>query len=251
MNRVEWPSLARVLAWILAAAFVLSAVILAILVFVPIGTPPEQREDFIEQILADFEHEQQLWPLDFVGSALLALGFAALGGLGVAIGRLADPDDGRRGLVSGAFLLAGGLGAASQLIYIGVIPTATNPEYCECGLLAEEIMSRLMILDVTGAALTWLLNGAVVAAAVGLLAGGALGREAGMPEGWRWLSLGTAALAIVVGILSTLRLYPVDVILTVVVVGIVIPVWAVWLAIRARTIWPSTPQLDEVTAGDG
>jgi hypothetical protein len=41
-------SLARVLAWILAAGFALSAVMWAIFNFVPIGTAPEQREDFID-----------------------------------------------------------------------------------------------------------------------------------------------------------------------------------------------------------
>jgi MFS family permease len=238
MSRIEWPALARALARTLTATFLLGTIALAIFSFVPLGTPPGPIEDFLERVVADFEYLQTIWPLEFAGTALFALGFLALAGLGPTIGRLADADDGRRGIVGAAFVVGGVLGAAAQLLWIGVRPVATNPQYCDCGLLAEEIMSRLMILDSVGAAQDWLVAGAILAAAAGTAVAGTLGREAGMPTGWLWLSWTIAALSVVVAVLPILRLYPFDTLAVVLVAGILFPIWALWLGARAWDIWP-------------
>jgi hypothetical protein len=244
MNRVEWPSLARALAWTLTATFLLGTIALAVFNFVPLGTPPGPIEDFLERVVADFEYLQTIWPIEFAGTALFALGFLALAGLGPTIGRLADPDDGRRGIVGAAFVVAGALGAASQLIWIGVRPVATNPQYCDCGLLAEEIMARLMILDSVSAAQVWLVAGAILAAAAGTAVAGTLGREAGMPTGWLWLSWAISALAVVAAVLQVLRLYPFNDLATILVGGILLPIWALWLGARAWDIWPAAEPAD-------
>ena len=239
MTRMAWPALARALAWIMAAAFVLASVLLLLFAFQVFGGPPEPGEVFIDNVLADFAWQQTQWPLEFAGTALFAIGFLALGGLAPVLGRLAGPADARRGLVTVAFLGAGGLGAASQLLWLGAKPIATSPQYCECGLLAEEIMSRLMTLNIVGGVQTWLISGAMVAAAVGLVVAGQLGREAGMPRAWLGIAWVTAALALVGAVLPLFDVYPFDIMLVVLVAGILIPIWAVWFASRARAIWPS------------
>ncbi len=118
MTRMAWPALARALAWIMAAAFVLASVLLLLFAFQVFGGPPEPGEVFIDNVLADFAWQQTQWPLEFAGTALFAIGFLALGGLAPVLGRLAGPADARRGLVTVAFLGAGGLGAASQLLWL-------------------------------------------------------------------------------------------------------------------------------------
>jgi hypothetical protein len=129
-----------------------------------------------------------------------------------------------------------------------VKPVATSTQYCDCGLLAEEIMARLMILNATGSVQSWLVSGAALVVAVGVAAGGALGREAGMPAAWWWLSLATAAMGVVAAVLQVFCLcvfgidVPLNVLATALVAGIMLPIWAVWLAMRAWDIW--TPEAE-------
>ena len=243
MTRVEWPTLARILAWILAVSFVIGAIVFAVFAFELLGHSQEFQPDFIEGILDQFEVDQARWPLDFAGAAMLVIGFLALAGLGPVMGRLTNAGDARRGLLTASFLGAGGLGAASQLLYIGVKPVATSTQYCDCGLLAEEIMARLMILNVAGSVEVSLISGALITIVVGLVVAGTVGREAGMPAAWLGLSLAIAALAPVAAILALLYLYPFDVLLFLLVAGLLVPIWAVWLAVRARDVWP--PEADD------
>jgi hypothetical protein len=237
MSRIEWPSLARVLAWIVAVAFVGGTVLVLVLSFGLLGSPPERMEDFIDSIVADFAFQQTLWPLELLGTTLFAIGFLALGGLGPVLGRLAAPDDARGGLVTASFLAAGGLGAASQLLWIGTRAFAINPQYCDCGLRAEEIMSRLMAIGIVTSVQALLISGAMVAASVGVVMAGALGREHGMPIGWWWVSIAVAVVALIGAVVPLLRIYPVDVLITALVAGILFPIWALWLAARARDVW--------------
>jgi hypothetical protein len=240
MSRIEWPSLARVLAWTLAITFIAGTVAVLLLSFQAFGSPPEPKPDFADRIVADFEFQQTQWPIDLAGTSAFAIGFLALGGLGPVLGRLAAPDDARRGLVTAAFLTAGGLGTAAQLLWIGTAPVATDPHYCDCGLLADELMSRLTAINIVQGVQTWLTSGAIVVAALGLVAVGALGREVGMPRGWRWVSLAIAVLGVIAAILPVFDLHPFDVLLIALIAGILFPIWAIWLALRARDVWPTS-----------
>ncbi len=239
MSRIEWPSLARALAWTLAITFIGGTIAVLILSFNLLGGPPKPKADFVDRVVADFEFQQTQWPISLAGTSLFAIGFLALGGLGPVMGRLAAPEDARRGLVSTAFLSAGGLGTAAQLIWIGTAPVATAPRYCDCGLLSEEIMSRLMTFNIVQSIQTWLVSGAILAAAVGLVAASGLGWEAGMPSGWRWLSLVLAVLGVIGAIMPLLDLYPFDALMIALIAGILFPIWAIWLALRVRDVWPA------------
>jgi hypothetical protein len=241
MNGLAWSTLVRRLAWILAISFFVSAILATLLEFEVFGPAPERGDDFIQFVLELFRWEQGRWPIDFAGTALGAIGFLALAALSPALKRLAEPEDGRRGLVGVSFLAAGFLGAASQLVWIGAKPIATSPEYCDCGFLQEEIMSRLMILNVVGGVQSWLINGGIVALAIGLIVVARLGQEAGMPSGWRWLSLTIAALGLLGVILTFADVYELNALLVLVIAGILAPTWAIWLASRASTLWPESP----------
>jgi hypothetical protein len=113
MARIEWPTLARTLAWTMSVAFVVASILLLTSALELFGGPPEPGADFLDNVLADFAWQQTQWPIELAGTALFAIGFLALAGLGPVLGRLAGTADARRGLVLAAFLGAGGLPRSS------------------------------------------------------------------------------------------------------------------------------------------
>ena len=138
-------------------------------VFELTGAAPADKPDFIDTIVAFFTWEEGRNPIDFAASALVALGFMALGGVGALLARLADAFDARRTLISVTMVAGAILGTTSQLWWIGVKGVATDPHYCDCGFRAEEITSRLMALRIAGSVQTWLLIGGIVATSIGVL----------------------------------------------------------------------------------
>jgi hypothetical protein len=238
VRRFDWATTLRVLALLVTAFFFAAAVLQGVLAFDVLGAAPPEQDDFIEQTIDLFTWEQSRWPVEFAATALFALGFLALGGLGVLLSRLAATSDPRRLLTTSAFLGAAGIGAASQLMWLGVKPIATSPQYCDCGFRAEEIMSRLMILGAASVVQVWLVIGAILLLAFGTVMVAGIGRERGMPSGWVWLSLAVAVLSLAVAVLAVLRTYPLDQLTLLVTAGILTPIWALWLAISAETLVP-------------
>jgi hypothetical protein len=231
MRRIEWVDAVRVLSLLVTAFFIAAAVLLAILNFEFLGPPPPEQEDFIEQTIDFFAWQQSHWPLELAGSALFALGFTALGWLGVLLSRLAALSDARRVLAAAAFLGVGVIGALSQLFWIGVKPIATSPQYCDCGFRQEEIVSRLMVLNVAEGVQMWMVIGAIVLAAIGITLVSGLGRGAGMPSGWAWLSGAIAVISLASAGLSVIGAYPFDQLAVVLAAGVLLPIWALWLAV--------------------
>ncbi|MEO6578280.1 MAG: hypothetical protein ABIO99_05200 [Candidatus Limnocylindria bacterium] len=224
---------------------VAGVVLTLVLNFELLGARPAPTDDFLQNVISGFEWDTARWPVDFAASALFAIGFGALGLLGSLLARLAAPGDSRGPILGGALLLAGGLGVAAQLVWIGAKPIATSPELCECGLLAEEVMSRLMTLNIVSGVQTWLTNGAIVAAAAGLVVAARPGVRAGMPSAWATLAYVTAAAAIVLVVLSALRAYPFDLIAVALVAAVLLPVWALWLAQGAGRLRWEDVHVDE------
>jgi hypothetical protein len=217
----------------MAAFFFVAAILTAVLQFELTGHPPPEPPDFLDGIIAFFAWDTARWPIDFAGTLLAALGFVAFGGVGVLLSRLAEAPDARRTVVATLMVMGATLGVAAQLLWIGVKPVATSPQLCECGLRAEEIMSRLMILNVMGGVQAWLNNGAIVLVSIGVLIATALARRAGASSGWVWFSYLLVIGALLAPILGELHAEPYDLISFFVLVAILVPGWALWLAIEA------------------
>jgi hypothetical protein len=232
LRRIEWVGAVRALSLLVTAFFFVAAVLQALLAFDILGAPPPEQPDVIERIIANFAWEQSRWPIEFAATALFGLGFATLGGLGVLLARLAERSDARRSLVAAAYIGLGVIGAASQLFWLGVKPIATSPQYCDCDLRGVQIMSRLMILDVADAAQFWMVLGAIVLAAFGVILISGLGREAGMPTGWVWLSATIAIVSLLAAALGVVDAYPFNQLAVLLVAAILLPIWALWIAVR-------------------
>lgn len=236
MGPIQWSSATRVAALLVTAFFIAATVLQALIIFELLGPRPGGGVDFVDEVLAGFAWEQERWPVEFAATALFAAGFVALGGLGTLLAGLAERGDARRTLVPGAFLGAGGLGLAAQLLWLGVKPIATNPQLCECGLREEEIISRLMILNVAGDTQIWMVIGAIFLTTIGAVLIAPVGQRAGMPVGWVWLPLAIAILALIATVLHVLQAFPADWTVVLVAIGIVVPIWALWIALRSEAI---------------
>ena len=63
-----------------------------------------------------------------------------------------------------------------------------------------------------------------------------------MPSAWRWLSLLIALASIVLAVLAVLEAFPFDQYLLAATAGILVPIWAIWLALRAPDVWGAPAQ---------
>ena len=194
MDRWAWPTTVKVIVGLLVAAWLRGSSCCLVQMFELTGTFPAETGVFTDDINAGNEFISSHYPLEFAQDALFALGFAAIGLLGLLLARLVAPGDSRGPILSGTLMLAGGLGVAAQLVLIGAEPVATSPQYCDCGLLEEELMSRLMAFNIVQGIETWLTNGAIIAAAVGVVIAARPGVRAGMPVGWAYLGISRRSL---------------------------------------------------------
>ncbi len=238
VGRIEWASAARILAWVIGLGLLIGAVTRLLLSFEVLGLPeiPDDA-DFVDRILTIYEFQSSVWPIEFTSFVAFSIAFAALASLGPVFRRLASDDDARGGLVMVALLGLGGFGLASQLLQIGSTPFLTSPELCECGLREHEIMAREVVINTIFGVQLWLVVGALVLAAPGFWLAGSLGADAGMPPAWRWLSILIALASIVLAVLAVLEAFPFDQYVLGFAAGILVPIWAIWLAMRARDLW--------------
>jgi hypothetical protein len=241
----DWRTHTSRLGWLIAVALVLAAAIYGLKIFHVITPEPTftPNETLVDDILAGFEHAQTHWLEDVTSSLLFAVAFAGIAVLGLVLRHAMDRDDARGGLMAVSFVVAGTLGVAVQLIYLGAIEAATSPEYCDCGFLAEEVVSREMIRHVVDGIVFWLNGGAVVMYAIGLLA------FAGLAGSASWVPGGLAVFARVVAVLGLISVvwdhvavpllidsapefdfFLLSQVITIVFAGILAALWAAWLA---------------------
>jgi hypothetical protein len=251
LTDTAWRTWAARLGWLTAAAFLAGA---AVVIFLQLTPTPERSfppdATFVDHLLAEFEDGRAVWLADMGQSLLFAVGFAAIAALGAVLRHVLGRDDPRGMVALVAMMVAGAVGVVSQLVYIGGTEVATNPEYCDCGFLAEEIISRAMIHFTINGIVFWMTDAFVVLFAVGLLAvASAASAARAMPAGWvaftRLLAVvGLGVVAwnrIAVPVLIQAGYDDVDYgllgsILIGVVAGILVPVWAAWLA---RSLMPT------------
>jgi hypothetical protein len=241
VGRLPWNPSLRVLALLLTAFWIAAAALQLVFILDLTGTPPPPTNVIQNDLMTMFAFDYARWPIDFASQLLLAFGFLALAGIGILLARLADGFDERGSLAPGLFIGSGLLGAAASLVWIGVKPFATFPHYCPCDLRDAELAARITLLNATGTATAWLTIGAIVLAALGLLVVVELGRTAGMSRGLTWMTYLAAAAGLVAAVLGALAEFNgrddpwglISDLSSVTVAGVVIPLWALWLAIRA------------------
>ena len=107
-------------------------------------------------------------------------------------------------------------------------------------------MSRLMAFNIVQGIATWTTNGAIIAAAAGLLIAARPGVRAGMPVGWAYLGYLTALVGIVVvGLWAFSRdTFPFNLWSLVVLAAILLPAWAIWLAMRSEGLHLGDQEVD-------
>ncbi len=229
--------LIRVIAWPMAICFALASALYLALQFDLVAPPPNFPESgtLVDNLLIQGDYLRQTWPVDMASSLLYALGFALLVLLAGPLARLARPGDGRASSMTGAFVAAGTVGIVAQLIYVGAHDVIANIAYCDCGFKEPEVIAqgwaRFLIDGATG----WLINGTGILLLFGFVAAGAAIGGVGMPSGWRMLSWLTAvllALNVVVGVVGVEG--PIGPVLLGIETGVLAPIWAIWLGLRAK-----------------
>jgi hypothetical protein len=236
MSGVRW-------AWLLAAAFLLGTVVVAMMTL-HITAPAPQVADgasLPDRIFASFKAEQAAWLQDAGSSVLFAIGFLAIASLGPILRALFGPDDPRATRVAILFVVAGTIGIVSQMIYIGGKEVTAVPYYCDCQYGPEQLLSRGAILDALVGIRDWLLGTCIFVLSLGLLSTAELARA------WKWTDslvvvtrlLAIAGLAtvawnrIAAPVLANAQVdLPYDLIglgLTVAVAGVGVPLWGMLL----------------------
>jgi hypothetical protein len=197
--------------------------------------PPTNIPDsanLVQRVDAQIPYRNAIWPVFFATNFLFGVGFLALAGLGVALaGRRPTGDTGRLVLV---WLLGIGgiLGVVASLIRVGAVQASIDIPYCDCGFKDQEIVSQVWAEMVVDGAVLWLINGASLLTALGAVAAGRLFGGVEMPSAWTILSYVTAILIVLAIVLGLTAQVDASDWLTVVLSGLVIPGWALWIALR-------------------
>jgi hypothetical protein len=223
------PTSVRAVALAVAILGLVATALTLVLAFNLTGAPPpfDEAADFPSRILVRQAFETSRWPLDLTVSLLFAGAFGAI----VLLGAILSSRTGRAEIA--ALLGAGAvLGIGSELIHVGAHQVAVSIAYCDCGFKTEELISQAWSLMVADGVADWFLIGAFV-----LLAGGvayaarALARGA-MPAAWGTVSWALAFLLVLAAVLTIVG-FDGDItsLLIAAISGIVLPIWAAWLAV--------------------
>jgi hypothetical protein len=251
------------LAWMIAIAFLAATVLFTLLYFdITRPPPPAPNADhtFIDLILAGFERDQAAWVQIVASSLLFAVAFGALAALGIVLRGVLGRDDPRTALLTVTFVLAGAIGVASQVMLTGATEFAISAEYCDCNFLAEEVIGRQMALGTIFSMTSWLTDATTVLFAIGLLAlapAAAVSWPSGLVTYTRVVAILGFLTVVYSRIIDPLVHNPggpeafdhhlVGGVIVGVFAGILVPIWAVWLA---RALRPASDVSPEETASE-
>ena len=130
---------------------------------------------------------------------------------------------------------AGLLGGVAQVLLVGEVKATIDIPYCDCGFKNEEIVSQVWAEMLIQSAVQLVVQVAALFAAAGVVVAARLFGGGAMPSAWAWLSYLVAAVVLVTAILAVAgpdSLYDLGQWLTNLLTGVLIPVWALWLALR-------------------
>lgn len=188
--------------------------------------------NLVQRVDALTPYRNAIWPVFFATNFLSGVGFFALAGLGVALAAR-RPSGGTDRLVLAWLLGIGGiLGVVASLIRLGAVQASIDIPYCDCGFKDQEIVSQVWAEMVVDGAVLWLINGASLLAAIGFVIAGRLFGGVEMPAAWTILSYVTAILIVLAIVLGINGQGDLSDWLTVVLSGLLIPAWALWIALR-------------------
>jgi hypothetical protein len=124
-----------------------------------------------------------------------------------------------------------GIGATSQLLFIGAKEVGIDPHYCDCVRAAEQIISRGQALGMIDNAQQWLVAAFLVLASAGLFLIWRVASDRGLfSSAWRGLTLGLA-LFLILGVIAWVA--ELDILSDVFVAlggGVLTPLWAIMTA---------------------
>lgn len=228
--------LIRWLAWSVGVLFLLGTVLRLVDLSNLYTTPPDLPEtlNMVEFRLAVQEYRVAIWPIFLLSNLANGIAFMAVTALGLALaGHVASASPHRVGIAAGLGM-AGILGAVAQLLIIGVTQPTIDSAYCDCGFKETEIVAQIWGQQLAESASQWLINGALVLAAIGVASAGTAFRDR-MPASWNVFSWLTAiGLLVAVGI-PFLQINPdLDLWVLAAVAGVMVPIWAVWLGASFR-----------------
>jgi len=238
MRTIRW------LAWTVGILFLLGTALQLVDLLNLYATPPEPSGplNMVEQRIAGQPYRVAIWPIFFLGNLSFGIAFVALVGLGLALASLLASGDSRRIVIPTAFGVAGVLGAVAQLILIGVAQVTVDNAYCDCGFKETEIVAQIWGQMLAEGASNWLLNGALVLAAIGVLAVDAAFRRR-MPAAWDIVSWLTAVVSIATVVVFGLQVgEELGLYLLLFVSGVLVPIWTIWLGASLRGGADSEPE---------
>jgi hypothetical protein len=239
MKTVRW------LAWSVGILFLVGTALQLVDFLNLYATPPAVPDtlNMVERRLAVQDYRVAIWPIFLLGNLSFGVAFVALVGLGLALASWLASGDPRRIAIITSLGVGGILGAVAQFVLIGAASATIDIAYCDCGFKETEIVSQIWAQMVVEGSSDWLLNGAAVLAAIGILAVDASFRRR-MPAAWSivsWLTAIGLIATVVVGVFQLgeeLGQY-----LLLLVSGVLVPIWSIWLGAGLR----GEPRVD---AGD-
>ena len=213
-----------------------------------IATPPDLgAANLVQRIEGAAPYRQAIWPIFFATNFLFGVAFFALTGLGLALAAHRPAGDTGRLVLIWVLGVGGVLGAVAALIRVGAVQAWIDIPYCDCGFKDQEIVSQVWGEMIVEGATTWLVNGASILAALGAVAAGRLFGRDEMPASWAILSYVTALLIAAAIALGLTGQGEASEWLTTALSLLVIPAWALWLAIgfdrRSRVAGATQPPL--------
>ena len=232
----------RTLAWLAGSLVILVVISAAVTLLFALGVllpPPDETDDFVDQLLFMRTHDEKAFPFVIIGSLATLGDYLIAAMLGLVLRAWAEPSPMRDGMAL-LLVFGGAIGIAAQLLNIGV-GDAARPYYCDCGYVAEEVIGLDRALNVGWSMVNWLSIGAITLVGFGVALAG---RVVEVSSTWRLLSyaiavgaLAAAALQVAGSIVFIGAFDPflvADLILAV-VSGILVPIWAILL-------WHATSQ---------
>lgn len=232
-------SAGRTLLGIFAACLVLATILALALGFDLLVTPPDIPDtlDFPSRLLALQPFRESVWPFDAASTLLFVVAFGSLALAAGPIASLAGADR-RAGALKSSILVSGLLGVITGLLYIGATQATMALQYCDCGFKAEETISQFWAITIVQGATNWLGYGAIVFGAIAVALSALVLGDRGLPQMWRWTSWGAAVLLILSIALQEVSDTPAGDLVRAVASGLLLPAWAVMLAVRFERLDP-------------